>query len=210
MARKTLQEKINASLSKMEEHQKEHDKLIAQFNQKEEKDRVHRFCKRGGYAEKHLPELKTLTDEQFYTYFEKVMLTDEARLILMELNEENKKPAEPEAKTDTPQDGGTAAPKPTETAAQTDTPPAPKPTEAANSGGTGGNGNGGNHAGQNNHPPAQKNATAPHNGGTNGNHNGGNHPAHNNNHHKPKPTGTPHNNGAGGNGNGGNGAGATS
>jgi len=119
MARKNLEQRINESLSKMAEHQKAHDLLMAQFNQKEEKDRVHRFCKRGGYAEKHLPELKTLTDAQFYTYFEKVMQTDEARLILMELCEENQKPAEPKADADTPQDGGTTAPKPTQSAAQT-------------------------------------------------------------------------------------------
>ena len=70
MARKTLQQRIDESLSVMEKHQKAHDLLMAQFNEREEKDRVHRFCRRGGYIEKELPELKTLTDKKFYTYVE--------------------------------------------------------------------------------------------------------------------------------------------
>ena len=174
MARKTLEQKIDSTLDKIKELQKEHEKLVAEHSAKEERERTHRLCKRGGYIEKYLPEMKTLTDNQFYTYFEKVMQTDESRLILMELAAENAPPAEPKDGNTDPQDGGTAAPKPTEAAAQTDTPPAPKPAHTPNNGGTGGNGNGGNHNRQNNQHHAQKPNHTPHNGNGGGNHNGGN------------------------------------
>jgi len=174
MSRKTLQQKIDESLSIMEKHQKAHDLLMAQFNEREEKDRVHRFCKRGGHVEKYIPELKTLTDKQFYSYVEKVMLTDDARLILMEISEEVEAPDESKKDDTTGQDSGATATKPVEATAQTNTPPAPKPATTPYNGGTNGNRNGGNGTGQTNNPPAQRNATAPNNGGTGSSVNGGN------------------------------------
>ena len=174
MSRKTLKERIDESLSIMEKHQKAHDLLMAQFNEREEKDRVHRCCKRGGYVEKYIPELKTLTDKQFYSYVEKVMLTDDARLILMEISEEAEAPDEPKEDKTIGQNSGTAAHKPVEASAQPHTPPAPKPATTPYNSGTNGNRNGGNDAGQTHTPPAQKNAGTPHNGNTSGNVNGGN------------------------------------
>jgi hypothetical protein len=174
MSRKTLQQRIDESLSIMEKHQKAHDLLMAQFNEREEKDRVHRFCKRGGYVEKYIPELKTLTDKQFYSYVEKVMLTDDARLILMEISEEAETPDEPKARDTAVQDSGTAAHKPAEAPAQSNPTPEPKPAETPRNTGADGNRNGGNSPGQTNALPAQRNATAPNNSGTGGNVNGGN------------------------------------
>ena len=174
MSRKTLKERIDESLSIMEKHQKAHDLLMAQFNEREEKDRVHRCCKRGGYVEKYIPELKTLSDKQFYSYVEKVMMTDDARLILMEISEEIERPDEPKKDDTTGQDSGTAAHKPAEAPTQENTPPAPKPATTPYNGGTNSNRNGGNSTGQTNTPPAQRNATAPNSGGTGGNVSGGN------------------------------------
>ena|GEM_PF-530430 len=173
MSRKTLQQRIDESLSIIEKQQKAHDLLMAQFNEKEEKDRVHRFCKRGGYVEKYIPELKTLTDKQFYSYVEKVMMTDDAKLILMEISEEAETPDEPKKDDTTGQDSGAAASKPVEASAQPHTPPAPKPTETLRNNGTNGNRNGGNGVGQTNTPPAQRNTGAAQNGGTGGSVNGG-------------------------------------
>ena len=174
MSRKTLQQRIDESLSIIEKHQKAHDLLMAQFNEREEKDRVHRFCKRGGYVEKYIPELKTLTDKQFYSYVEKVMLTDDARLILMEISEETETPDEPKEDKTAGQDSGTAAPKPAEASAQQHIPSTSKPTTTPRNNGTDGNRNNGNGTEQTNTPPVQRNATAPNNGGTGGSVNGGN------------------------------------
>ena len=174
MSRKNLQQRIDESLSIMEKHQKAHNLLMAQFNEREEKDRVHRFCKRGGYVEKYIPELKTLTDKQFYSYVEKVMLTDDARLILMEINEEAETPDELKKDDTTGQNNSIAAHKPTEAPVQSNPTPAPKPAETPRNADVDGNRNGGNSAGQPDTPPAQRNATAPNNSGTGGNVNGGN------------------------------------
>ena len=83
--RKTLKQRVEDSLLEIQEAQKRHDNLLAQYNAKEEKERVHRFCRRGGYVEKHIPDLKDLTDKQFFDYVEKVMQTPFATRILAEL-----------------------------------------------------------------------------------------------------------------------------
>lgn len=41
--------------------------LIQSHKLQERKNRTHRLCKRSGYLEKVIPELATLTDEQFET-----------------------------------------------------------------------------------------------------------------------------------------------
>jgi hypothetical protein len=110
--RKTLKQKIDESLLEMNELQKKHDELLVKYNAEEQKKRTHRMCKRGGYVEKHLPELITLTDKQFYTYVEKVMQSNYAVKLLAELNAESEAPAAP------PRSCGTSANrKPTTTAA---------------------------------------------------------------------------------------------
>ena len=144
MARKTLKERIEDSLLEMQEHQKRHDALLAQFNAQEEKARVHRFCCRGGYVEKHLPELKTLTDKQFYTYVEKVMQTPFATRILAELAAVGVIIAEATHANNAVQGGGTAVPKPAAATAQGNATPTPKPAAAAHNGGANGNVGGSN------------------------------------------------------------------
>jgi hypothetical protein len=171
--RKTLKERVDESLLEMQEYQKRHDLLLAQYNEQEEKARNRRFADRGKVVEKALPELAALTKKQFDAYVEKVMQSDEARLILMELCEETETPAAPMGGANTGQSGGTTAPTPTQTAAQGNNPPTQKPAGTSHNGGTGGNSNGGNAAGQNT-PLAQKPPQTAHNGNTGGNHTGSN------------------------------------
>jgi hypothetical protein len=144
--RKTLKQKIDESLLEMNELQKKHDELLAKYNAEEQKKRTHRLCKRGGYVEKYLPEIIGLTDKQFYTYVEKVMLTDDARLILMAISEEAEAPAAPQTNVTTAQGGANAAPKPAEPTAQANPAPAQKTANTPHGGGTEGRTNGGNTA----------------------------------------------------------------
>ena len=65
-------------------------KLLNQKNKEQErKARNHRLCKWGGYLESKLPEVITLTDEQYYSFLEKTLFTDHARRILAGLTERN-------------------------------------------------------------------------------------------------------------------------
>ncbi|MCL1852818.1 MAG: hypothetical protein FWF88_07280 [Peptococcaceae bacterium] len=174
MARKTLKERVDESLLEMQEYQKRHDLLMAQYNEQEEKAKSRRFAERGKVAEKALPELAALTKNQFATYVEKVMQTDEARIILMELCEETQTLTAPMGGDTTGQSGGTAVPTPTQTAKQINTPPTPKPAETPRNSGTDGSNNGGNPNRHNNAQPAQRPNTTPQNGNGGGNGNRGN------------------------------------
>jgi predicted nuclease with TOPRIM domain len=144
--RKTLKQKIDESLLEMNELQKKHDELLAKYNAEEQKKRTHRLCKRGGYVEKYLPEIIGLTDKQFYSYVEKVMLTDDARFILMAISEEPETPTVPPTDVATAQGGENAALKPSEPTAQANPAPAQKSANAPHGGGTEGRTNGGNAA----------------------------------------------------------------
>ncbi len=117
--RKTLKQKIDENLAEMAELKKEHDELMTKYNAEEQKKRTHRMCRRGGYVEKHLPELITLTDKQFYTYVEKVMQTSYAVKLLAELNAEGEAPTAPQTAVTDAQGGENAAQKPVTPTAQT-------------------------------------------------------------------------------------------
>ena len=112
--RKTLEQKIEANRLEMERLQKEQDLLLAEQEEKENQARTARHFKRGDHVEKHLPELITLTERQFYSFVEKTLLTPHTRRILDELTAENVSPPAP--------------PKPTDVAAQPVTEPPAKKT----------------------------------------------------------------------------------
>jgi len=53
------------------EQLKNRKKLLLQKQKTEErKARTHRLCKRGAYLESKIPELASMTDEEFYSYVE--------------------------------------------------------------------------------------------------------------------------------------------
>jgi hypothetical protein len=103
---KTKTDKITGIEKQIEQLENERKKLLQEQKEQERKDRTKRLCKRGGLLESMLPDTVPLTDEQFKTFMEKTMLTDFTRRIL---------------------DGLTA---------QGTTPPAAKPAESAQNGGT--------------------------------------------------------------------------
>ena len=129
---KTRVEKIDGIDEEIARLRKRQTLLRQQQNRQDRKDRTHRLCRRGGLVEKFLPDLARLTDEQFDTFVEKVLLTSHTRRVLAELAPPLPEPtAEPECGTGDTQDGSAAEQKPADTAAQPNTSPAPKPTVTA-------------------------------------------------------------------------------
>ena len=97
---KTKLEKIDGIKDVIEQLKKRQRLLLQQHNAQERKDRNHRLCRRGGIVEKLLPDLITLTDEQFDTFVEKTLLSGHAERILKGLTGQERErvlsiPAEP-------------------------------------------------------------------------------------------------------------------
>ncbi|MCL2050747.1 MAG: DUF3847 domain-containing protein [Lachnospiraceae bacterium] len=143
--RKTIDEKITAAKLEKEQAEARIKKLLQEQKADERKARNHRFCKRGGFMEKLLPDLALLTDEQFETFFKNTTANNYGRRALAELIPlTSETAAEPEGVTDTTQSGGNAVPKHTDAVARTETTHAPKNTGTAQ-----------NHSNNNHHKPAQ-------------------------------------------------------
>jgi len=78
----TKLEKI-ADIQKQIEQLKNQQKLYQQqHNEKERKDRARRLCSRHGLLEKMLPEIITITDEQYQAFLEKAVTNNYGRDIL--------------------------------------------------------------------------------------------------------------------------------
>ena len=90
MPRKPASVKLDDVREKIEELKKEEKKLVQEQSKEVQKQRTHRLCKRGGEVEKLLPDLKTLTEEQFYLFVEKTLLTDSTKRILADIVAGNK------------------------------------------------------------------------------------------------------------------------
>ncbi|MCL2249581.1 MAG: DUF3847 domain-containing protein [Oscillospiraceae bacterium] len=48
--------------------------LIQKHKAEERRARTHRLCKRGGYMESKIPELLTMTDEEFYSFVDNILI----------------------------------------------------------------------------------------------------------------------------------------
>ena len=79
--------------------------LNSKQKEQERKARNHRLCSRGGWLEGKLPEVITLTDEQYYSFLEKTLFTEHSRRILNGLIEQNipTHAPKPIAETETPE-----------------------------------------------------------------------------------------------------------
>ena len=101
--RKNIAEQIEKAKEDIRQKSNQLKQLQKQQNEKERKARNHRLCKWGGYLEKVLPEVVTLTDEQYYSFLEKTMLTDSARRLLQGLTATTTapKPTTPTGETET-------------------------------------------------------------------------------------------------------------
>jgi hypothetical protein len=174
--RKTLDQQIDLALAERDKKEERIKKLRARQRTRDDKARTHRLCRRGGLMEKLHPRFAKLTDDEFDIFVD--LVSDRIKSALDEISP--LPPDEPKNDDTTAQDGGTAAPKSTETTAKPDTLPTAKP------------------------------AHTPHNGGTGGNAHHSNRPPQNGNNNAPRPANTQHNNNGGGNGNGDNGERRTS
>ena len=108
--RKTTTEQIENVQSEIQKLKEREKTLLQKHKTEERRERTHRLCKRGGYLESKMPELKTLTDEQFETFTEKTLLTQHSRRILADMTAEPsaQKPAEVQQENGRGKDGNGA------------------------------------------------------------------------------------------------------
>lgn len=116
MPRKTIDERIAIAKTKIEQEQEKLKDLLSKHKEQERKERTHRLCKRMGLMESLLPDLASLSDEQFQTFLNRTVLKDFGRNKLAELAEQADKSSAPKS-PNTPQstapilsdgDGGTS------------------------------------------------------------------------------------------------------
>ena len=74
-ANKTYMEKIASKDEQIQQLLNQKKQLLQKQKADERKTKIKRQCYRHGVLEKHMPELITLTDEQFETYIKKYLLT---------------------------------------------------------------------------------------------------------------------------------------
>ena len=79
---KTKLEKIASYDEQIEQIKKRQQLLRQQHNKQERKDRTKRLCSRHGLLEKMLPEIITVTDEQYQAFLEKAVTNNYGRDIL--------------------------------------------------------------------------------------------------------------------------------
>jgi len=76
---KTTAEKIASKREQIQKLQNEEKQLIQKQKQQDRKNRTKRLCSRHGLLESMLPELITITDEQYKTFLEKAVCNDYGR-----------------------------------------------------------------------------------------------------------------------------------
>ena len=79
---KTKLERIASYDEEIKQIQKRKQLLRQQHSKQERKDRTKRLCSRHGLLEKMLPEIITITDEQYETFLEKAVTNNYGRDIL--------------------------------------------------------------------------------------------------------------------------------
>jgi len=109
-------EKIRIEMEQLKQQEKE---LLKKHKEDERKVRTKRLCTRHGMLEKHMPDLITLTDEQFETFVTRAINTSYGRDILTKI---------------TKQAGATATPNPADYAESTASGSSANPQKQARSG----------------------------------------------------------------------------
>jgi len=82
MPRRTLEEQIQAAQTKKERSKNRLKELLQQQKEKDRTARTHRLCKRMGMLENMLPDIITLTDEQFEVFLKRTTANSFGRDIL--------------------------------------------------------------------------------------------------------------------------------
>jgi hypothetical protein len=83
--RRTLDEQIELAQEELRKKEARIKELLGRQRTKADKERTHRLCRRGGLVEKLLPALAIITDEQFESFVERILLTGDAERVLAEL-----------------------------------------------------------------------------------------------------------------------------
>jgi hypothetical protein len=99
--RKTLDQKIAEAHEKIKQEQNRMKELQQKQKHMQNKERTHRLCRRMGILESMMPDIITLTEEQFYTFLEKVVANDFGRRMLTTII--TKGEASPPSTDETPQ-----------------------------------------------------------------------------------------------------------
>ena len=104
---KTINEKIAEAQAKIEQYKNQEKQLIQKRKTQERKDRTKRLCSRHGLLEKYMPDLITITDEQFEMFIKKGIDTSYGRNILVEIKAKTEVTPTPQT-TETAQPSRTA------------------------------------------------------------------------------------------------------
>jgi len=123
---KTTAEKIANKDERIQQLLNEKKQLIQKQKADERRTRTSRLCRRHGLLEKYLPDLISISDEQFETFVKKAISNNHGRDALAEIIGKASK---------------TAASQTTETAAQSNPTHATKPTQATQGNATSGSPN---------------------------------------------------------------------
>ena len=123
---KTTAEKIAERDERIAQLQNEKKKLLQKQKADERKVRTNRLCRRHGLLEKYMPDLITITDEQFEMFIKRAIVTSYGRDALAEI---------------VTTAGGTTKPNATQAAAQTTATSTAKPPNTTHTNSTGGNPN---------------------------------------------------------------------
>ena len=82
---KTKTERITGIEEQIAQLEAQKKRLIQQQKTTERKERINRLCKRHGLLEKYMPDLITLSDEQFEMFIKRGISTSYGRKILAEI-----------------------------------------------------------------------------------------------------------------------------
>ena len=82
---KTKTERIEGIDERIAQLEAQKKQLIQQQKIAERKERTSRLCRRHGLLEKYMPELITITDEQFEMFVQKAVANDYGRDILAKI-----------------------------------------------------------------------------------------------------------------------------
>lgn len=86
---KTKTEKITSIEEEIRQLENRRRQLVQEQKAQERKDRTKRLCRRMGLFESLVPDTIPLAEEQFKTFLEKTVTTEQSRCILDELTAQN-------------------------------------------------------------------------------------------------------------------------
>jgi len=113
---KTTAEKIATKREQIQQLQNEEKQLIQKQKEQDRKNRTKRLCQRHGLLESMLPEIITITDEQYKTFLERAVANDYGRDKLNKIITQGAANGTDKAPTGAEQTAATPTAKPAQTA----------------------------------------------------------------------------------------------